>query len=106
MLPLWHTLVLFPNLRARKASNNRPGLIIYSIWIPRRERRVTPTSPETMTLYNFLRIYISLLIGIVCTTSVSLFLLAWIVNDSNISFDSLHHDFQTVFVLTYRPVVT
>jgi hypothetical protein len=53
-----------------------------------------------MTPYNFLRIYISLLIGIICTTSVSLFLLAWIINSSNISVDSLHHDFQTILVIT------
>jgi hypothetical protein len=88
------------HLCMRKATNGRPGLVIYSIWIPRRERRVASTSQETMTLSHFLRIYISLFVGIVCTSSVSLFLLVWIVNDSNVSVDSLHRDFQTVYILT------
>ena len=70
------------------------------MWIPRREPRAVPTLPETMTLGRFLRIYISLFIGIVCTSSISLFLLAWIVNNQNISVNSLHHDFQTVYIVT------
>ena len=57
-------------------------------------------SPETLTLYHFLKIYISLFLGVVCTSSASLFLLVWITNNSHISIDSLHHDFQTVYVLT------
>lgn len=88
------------NLRARIVSDDRSGLVIYSLWVPRRQRRVSPTSTEMITLGQFLRIYISLFIGIICTSSVSLFLLVWIVNDSNISFDSLDHDFQTVYILT------
>ena len=103
MLPLWLTLVFFfffGNLCTRNAPNDQPGLIIYTIWVPRRERGVALPPPETMTLSRFLRLYISLFIGIVCTSSVSLFLLVWVVNDPNISVDSLHHDFQTVYVLT------
>lgn len=76
------------------------GLVIYSVWLPRREQRGTPVSPETLTLYHFLKIYISLFLGVVCTSSASLFLLVWITNNSHISIDSLHHDFQTVYVLT------
>lgn len=84
----------------REAPNDRPGLVVYSVWIPRQERRVASTSPETMALSHFLRIYISLFVGIVCTSCVSLFLLVWIVNNSNVSVDSLHRDFQTVYILT------
>lgn len=93
-------ILFFGNLCARSVSNDRQGLIIYSIWAPRGEQRATPASPETLTLCLFLRIYVSMFIGIVCTSSISLFLLAWIVNNSNASVNSLHHDFQTVFILT------
>lgn len=53
-----------------------------------------------MTLYRFLRIYISLFVGIVCTSSITLFLLVWIAENSHITADSLHRDFQTVYTLT------
>ncbi|KAF9778694.1 GPCR fungal pheromone mating factor [Thelephora terrestris] len=76
------------------------GLVTYSIWAPRGEPRTSPASPETLTLYCFLRLYVSLFIGIVCTSSISLFLLAWVIDNSNISVNSLHHDFQTVYILT------
>jgi hypothetical protein len=45
-------------------------------------------------------VYVSLFIGIFCTGSISLFLLVWIVDRSNISVDLLRHDFQTVYILT------
>lgn len=80
-------------------SNDRQGLVIYSIWVPRRAG-TTQTPPETITLCYFLRIYVSLFIGVVCTSSISLFVLIWIFSRSNISVDSLHHDFQTVYILT------
>ena len=53
-----------------------------------------------MTVRHLLRLSISLFLGIVCTGSVSLFLLLSIINDSNISVNSLHHDFQTVYIIT------
>jgi len=55
------------------ASNDRSGLAIHSIWAPRRKQGTTPTSSETMTPCHFLRLSISLFLGIVCAGSVSLF---------------------------------
>ena len=52
------------------------------------------------TLHHLLRPSISLFLGIICTSSFSLFLLLSIVNNSNISVNSLHHDFQTVYIIT------
>lgn len=39
-------------------------------------------------------------LGIVCTSSIALFLLLWTTSKSGISVDSLHHDFQTVYIIT------
>ncbi|KAF9651327.1 STE3-domain-containing protein [Thelephora ganbajun] len=76
------------------------GLVIHLIWAPRRNEGVALMSPETMTFCHFLRLSVSTFLGIVCTSSISLFLLLWIINDSNISVNSLHHDFQTVYIIT------
>jgi len=53
-----------------------------------------------MTFHHLLRLSTSLFVGIICTSSFSLFLLLSIVNNSNISVNSLHHDFQTVYIIT------
>jgi hypothetical protein len=99
-LPWYFLFFIFGNLHARSASNNRPGLIIHFTRIPRRERGETVTPSGTMTFCHLLRLSISLFLGIVSTGSISLFLLLSIVNNSNISVNSLHHDFQTVYTIT------
>jgi len=81
------------------SNNDRPGLTIHSFWTQRRRQGSTPTSSETMTLKHFLRLSISLFLGIICTTIVSLSLLLLVVNYPGISVNSLHHDFQTVQVV-------
>jgi len=52
-----------------------------------------------MTIKHFLRLSISLFLGIICTTIVSLSLLLLVVNYPGISVNSLHHDFQTVQIV-------
>lgn len=52
-----------------------------------------------MTLYH-LRLSISLFLGIICTSSFSLFFLLSILNNPKISVNSLHHGFQTVYTIT------
>jgi len=52
-----------------------------------------------MTLRHFLRLSVSLFLGIICTTIVSLSLLLLVVNYPGISVNSLHHDFQTVQIV-------
>lgn len=93
-------ILFFETLSMRSVSDDPQGLVIYSLWVPRGGQRTPTASPEALTLCRFLRMYISLCIGIVCTSSISLFLLVWIVDNSNISVNSLHHDFQTVYILT------
>ena len=53
-----------------------------------------------MTLHHLLRLSTSLFLGVICTSSFSLLLLLSVVNNSNISVNSLHHDFQTVSIIT------
>ena len=53
-----------------------------------------------MTLHHLLRLSTPLFLGIMCTGSFSLFLLLSIVNNSDISVNSLHRDFQTVYIIT------
>jgi len=89
----------FWGLCTRNSSHDRPGLVIHFICVPKREQGGTLTSFEAATLHT-LRLSISLFLGIVCTCSASLFLLLWIVNNSNISVNSLHHDFQTVYIVS------
>jgi len=76
------------------------GLLVHSIRTKRRKEGVTPTSTETMTRERLLRVSISLFLGTVCTSSIALFLLLRITSNSQISVDSLHHDFQTVYIIT------
>ena len=100
MLPLWPTLVLFRDLHARNPSNDQLGLLGHSVWAKGRKEGITPTPTETMARERLLRVSISLFLGTVCTSSIALFLLLWITSNSRISVDSLHHDFQTVYIVT------
>ena len=81
------------------SNNDQPGLAIHSFWTQRRRQGSTPTSSETLTLKHFLRLSISLFLGIICTAIVSLSLLLLVVSYPGISVNSLHHDFQTVQVV-------
>lgn len=69
------------------------------IWARRRTQEVTQMLHETTRPRRSLRLFISLFIGIVCTSFVSLSLLLGIINSSDLSINSLHHDFQTVSIV-------
>jgi len=90
----------FSEFTHKKASNDQPGLVIHLIWVPRHKQGETRKSSEVVTIHHLLRPSTSLFLGIICTSSFSLFLLLSIVNNSSISVNSLHHDFQTVYIIT------
>lgn len=83
----------------RETSNDQLGLIIHLVLSQGRGQRAPSAPPEMVALSHSLRTLASLFVGVVCTSSASLLLLVWIVNNPNISVNSLHHDFQTVDVL-------
>jgi len=93
-------LGIFLESTHKKASNDRPGLAIHLIWVPRHKQGEIRQPSEVMTSHHLLRISTSMFLGIICTSSFSLFLLLSIVNNSSISVNSLHHDFQTVYIIT------
>ena len=94
-------MFLFGDPRARNASNGWSGLVIRFIWVSRQIQGEIPTSSGRTTLRHLLRLSISLFLGVALTGSFSLLLLLSIVNNTeNISVDSLHHDFQTIYVIT------
>jgi hypothetical protein len=98
--PLWPTLVFFFSPKSARRSNDRLGLITHLVLSQRRVQRAPSAPPEVVALSPSLRTLVSLFVGVICTSSVSLLLLVWIVNNNpNISVNSLHHDFQTVDIL-------
>ena len=93
-------LGIFLQFPRRKAANDRPGLITHFIWAPGFNQGETQKSYGAITLHHLLRVSTSLFLGIICTSSFSLFLLLSIVNNSKISVNSLLHDFQTVYIIS------